>query len=41
MISRKITNVTADAYKKQRKRKSYILLKDIFDSLNVFYSKIL
>ena len=39
MISRKITNVTADAYKKQRKRKSYILLKDIFDSLNVFYSK--
>ena len=39
MLAEKITNVSEDAYNKQRKRKSFELLKSFYFVLNEFYEK--
>lgn len=39
MVNEHITNVSVDAYKKQRKRKSYLLFRDLFYSLFDYYNK--
>jgi len=38
MKCEKLTNVTADAYTKQRIRKSYTIFRDLFNNLNKFYN---